>query len=93
MKKQLERLKQNKAAGADGVSPRALKICTDQLCGSLQPLFNLSLSWEKIPVLWKTCCLVPIPPKNLIQSSLNDYRPVTLMSHTMNVQERLLLAQ
>ena len=40
MKRQLEN--QNKAAGPDYV----LKACAEQLCGSLQHLFNLSLSGE-----------------------------------------------
>ena len=50
VKKQLERLNQNKAAAPDGVSLRLLKACAEQLCGILQHLFNLSLSQEKVPV-------------------------------------------
>ena len=38
VKKHLERLNQNKAAGPDGVSPRLLKTCAQQLCGILQHL-------------------------------------------------------
>ena len=43
VKKQLERLNQNKAAGPDGESPKKLAFA-EQLCGILQHLFNLGLS-------------------------------------------------
>ena len=51
----------NKTAGPYGVSPRVLKACVEQLCGTLQHLFNLILSQEKVPVLWKTSCFVSEP--------------------------------
>ena len=47
-----QRLNQNQAAGPHGVSLRA-----EQLCGVLQHLFNLSLSQDKVPELWKIPCL------------------------------------
>lgn len=74
MKRQLERLNRNKAAGPDGW---------------LQHLFNLSLT-QKVPVLWKTPCLVPVQKKSH-PSVINDYRPVALTSLIMKVLERLLL--
>ena len=60
VKGQLERLSRNKAAHLDDASPRVLKACADQLCGILQHLFNISLSQEKVPMLRKTFCLVPV---------------------------------
>ena len=54
LKRQLERMEQNNAAGPDDVSPRVLKALADQLCGILQHLVNMSLSQEKVLVLWKT---------------------------------------
>jgi len=56
VKKQLERMTQNKAAEPDGVNPRVLRPV----------LFNLSPSQEKVPVLSMTSCLVPVP-KNIIR--------------------------
>jgi len=38
---------------------QVLNLCAEKLYGILQHLFNLSLSQEKVPVLWKTCHLVP----------------------------------
>ncbi|KAI3359074.1 hypothetical protein L3Q82_002565 [Scortum barcoo] len=61
VKRQLERLHQRKAAGPDGITPRILKTCASQLSPVLGHLYNLSLSQEKVPMLWKTSCLVPGP--------------------------------
>jgi len=72
-------------------SHRVLKTCAAQLCGILQHLFNLSLSQEKVLVLRKASCLVPIP-KVCHASTFCDYKAVVLTSHTMKVLERLLVA-
>ncbi len=90
VRRQLERLNQRKAAGPDGISPRILRTCASQLATVLQHLFNLSLSLERVPLLWKTSCLVPVPKKST-PSGLSDYRPVALTSHVMKVLERLVL--
>ncbi|KAI3352234.1 hypothetical protein L3Q82_005585 [Scortum barcoo] len=92
VKRQLERLHQRKAAGPDGITPRILKTCASQLSPVLGHLYNLSLSQEKVPMLWKTSCLVPVPKKSR-PSDPADYRPVALTSHVMKVLERLVLAQ
>jgi len=42
-------------------------------------------------VLWKTSCSILLP-KEVIQSGLNNVKPVALTSHDMKVLERLLLA-
>ncbi|KAI3365706.1 hypothetical protein L3Q82_010151, partial [Scortum barcoo] len=92
VKRQLEKLHQRKAAGPDGITPRILKTCASQLSPVLGHLYNLSLSQEKVPMLWKTSCLVPVPKKSR-PSDPADYRPVALTSHVMKVLERLVLAQ
>ncbi|KAI3358284.1 hypothetical protein L3Q82_003282 [Scortum barcoo] len=92
VKRQLEKLHQRKAAGSDGITPRILKTCASQLSPVLGHLYNLSLSQEKVPMLWKTSCLVPVPKKSR-PSDPADYRPVALTSHVMKVLERLVLAQ
>ena len=50
----------------------------------------LSLRLGRVPTLWKTSCLIPIP-ENLHPNELNDYRPVALTSHMMKTMERLVL--
>ncbi|TWW80236.1 hypothetical protein D4764_01G0000510 [Takifugu flavidus] len=49
-------------------------------------------SWcQRIPVLWKTSCLVPVPKKTHPVAP-SDYRPIALTSHIMKVMERLVLS-
>ncbi|TWW59307.1 hypothetical protein D4764_06G0008370 [Takifugu flavidus] len=91
VRRELERLNQRKAAGPDGISPRVPKNCSRQLCGILQHLFNQSLHLQRIPVLWKTSCLVPVPKKTHPVAP-SDYRPIALTSHIMKVMERLVLS-
>ena len=65
--------------------------CASQLSGVLQHIFNLSLSLQRVPVLWKTSCLVPVP-KKVRPSTPSNYRPVALTSHLMKSLERLILS-
>ena len=91
VKMMLYRLKPGKAVGPDDISPRLLKTCSSELCGILTHLFNLSLRLQKVPRLWKTSCLVPVPKKTH-PTHHNDYRPVALTSHIMKTFERLVLS-
>ncbi|KAI3355866.1 hypothetical protein L3Q82_004418 [Scortum barcoo] len=56
---QLKKIKARKATGPDGISSRLLRDCADQLCQVVCYIFNLSL--ERVPVLWKMSCVVPVP--------------------------------
>ena len=79
-----------KAAGPDGVCPRLLRACAVELGEPLQHIFNLSLQLGKVPALWKTSCLIPVPKKPH-PSVLNDFRPVALTPHISKTMERPLL--
>ncbi|KAI3353495.1 hypothetical protein L3Q82_019286 [Scortum barcoo] len=57
----LKKNRARKAAGPDGISSRLLKSCADQLCGIFGYTFNLSLKLGRVPQLWKTSCIVPVP--------------------------------
>ncbi|TWW53314.1 putative RNA-directed DNA polymerase from transposon BS [Takifugu flavidus] len=87
---ELRKLRPRKAAGPDRVCPRLLKTCAAELGEPLQRVFNLSLELGKVPTLWKTSCIIPVPKKNR-PSELNDFQPVALTSHLMKTLERLFL--
>ncbi|KAI3360753.1 hypothetical protein L3Q82_012990 [Scortum barcoo] len=87
---QLKKIKARKATGPDGISSRLLQDCADQLCQVVCYIFNLSLSLERVPVLWKTSCVVPVP-KTSRPKEPNHFRPVALMSHLMKALERIVL--
>ena len=78
----MRRTKARKATGPDGINSRLLKDCADQLCGVLLHIFNVSLSLERVPLLWKTLCVVPVP-KTAHPREPNDFGPVALTSHLM----------
>ncbi|KAI3358167.1 hypothetical protein L3Q82_003168 [Scortum barcoo] len=86
----LKKNRARKAAGPDGISSRLLKSCADQLCGIFGYTFNLSLKLGRVPQLWKTSCIIPVP-KTPHPKELNSYRPVALTSHLMKTLERLVL--
>ena len=44
VRKKLNKLKEDKTKGPDGIHPKVLKECAEQLTGPLTKLFNLSLS-------------------------------------------------
>ncbi|KAM9827449.1 coiled-coil domain-containing protein 149-like [Neosynchiropus ocellatus] len=73
----------------DGVQWR--RSCADQLCEVVAFIFNLSLSLEKVPVLWKTSGVVPVP-KTTHAKEPSHFRPVALTSHLMKTMERLVLS-
>ncbi|KAF7649193.1 hypothetical protein LDENG_00145500, partial [Lucifuga dentata] len=89
VRNQLRKTKARKASGPDGISSRLLD-CVYQLYQVVLYIFNLSLSLERVPVLWKTSCVVPMP-KTAHPREPNHFRPVALTSHLMKTRERLIL--
>lgn len=68
----LRRLRPSKAAGPDGVFPGQLEACALELGNPLQHIFDLSLEQGRVPHLWKTTCIVPLP-KRPKPEQLNDF--------------------
>ncbi len=58
----------------------------------LHHIFNMSLSLQRVPVLCKMSCLVPVPKMSRPIGS-KDYRLVALTSHIMKTLGRLVLGQ
>ena len=50
----------------------------------------MSLQLGRVPTLWKTSCIVPVPKQNQ-PSELNDFQPVALKSPLMKTLEQLVL--
>ena len=82
VKKCFHQLKERKAPGPDGITPRLLKTCSSQLAGVFTTIFNWSLESRKVPMIFKRAKIIPVPKKNVI-ASLNDYRPVALTAVPM----------
>ena len=62
-----------KSPGLDGISGQVLKKCATQLSGIFHFIFQVYLSLQKIPTLWKTSTVIPVPRKPG-PASPNDFR-------------------
>ena len=79
----------SKASGPDGISAKLLKEAAPAICPSLTKLFNLSLANKQFPLAWKQANVSPLykkGPENLC----NNYRPVSLLSCTGKVFEKIV---
>ena len=83
-------LKTNKACGPDGLTGRVLKSCARELSFIYTYIFNMSLSTNIIPDIWKTSKITPVPKSNSIKQ-MNDLRPIALTSLPMKCLEKLIL--
>ena len=73
----LRSLNVNKSPGPDGVHPRLLKECAEQLAYPLKRLFDRTMKEGKIPKAWKIAEVRPIFKKGK-KSLPGNYRPVSL---------------
>ena len=78
-----------KAPGIDLISPKILQTCAPILCQPLHHLFSMSLQYAYIPSSWKIHKIVPIF-KAGDKTSVKNYRPISLLSSTSKVLERLV---
>ena len=83
-------VKERKAAGPDGITPRLVKTCSAQLAAVFTDIFNLSLRLCVVPSCFKRATIIPVPKKNNV-SCLNDYRPVAITSIFMKCFEKRIL--
>ena len=74
------------------ISIRMVKICDDSICKSLKLIFQSFLESGRFPSEWKKANVVPIHKKGDKQI-LKYYRPVSLLSITGEILERLLYDQ
>ena len=88
--KSMRKIKSNKACGPDYIGGKVLNVCSDQLAPVFQQIFQSSLDSHKLPLLWKTSIISPIPKKTPIKQK-NDLRPVALTPIIMKCFERVIL--
>lgn len=81
--------KARKSSGPDNIEGQLLISCAEQLGSIFYYIFQLSLTQQKVPRLWKSSTVIPVAKKNH-PVELNDFRPVALTSLVMKSFERLL---
>ena len=85
----LSTLDPSKAMGTDGIGPRIIRECALALCEQLQRLFSVILCQHLLPAEWKIHCISPIH-KSGDRASVENYRPISLLSSTSKILERLI---
>ena len=82
----------SKAAWPDKLSPRVLKLCSNQLAYIFSVLYTMSFSFSNrsIPAIWKKSCIIQVPKKPAIYC-MNDFRQIALTSVPIKVCECLVL--
>lgn len=85
----LKKCKPKKSPGPDHISGRLLKLCAEQLGPIFSFIFNLSLSQQMVPYLWKKAIVVPVV-KLSNPVALKDFQPVALTSTIMKWFEELV---
>ena len=74
---------------APGIDLQILQTCVPILCQPLHHLFTLSLEHASIPPSWKIHKIIPIF-KTGDKALVKNYRPISLLSSTPKVLERLV---
>ena len=85
-------LNPHKATGIDYIVPSILKNCASSLTVPLFHLFTSSLNTSIIPTEWKMHKIIPIFKSN-DKTSVNNYRPISLLCNVSKVLEDLIYAK
>ena len=79
-------LKNNKATGPDGISPKLLKLAGTAVVGPLTSLFMQSIRECRVYNNWKVARLTPVFKKD-DPTVMSNYRPLSLLSAPSKILE------
>ena len=89
VRKKLDKLRYDKAPGADDMHPRCLKEIAEEICSPLTMILRKSLDQGVIPEDWRMANVSPIFKKGC-RSEASNYRPVSLTSQVCKIYESIL---
>ena len=93
VKKVIEGLDENAAAGPDGIPPLLVKELKEELVQPLTALFKASVEQGRIPDEWRLAVVTPIYKNKGKKSDPCNYRPVSLTNVIGKVMERVVKEQ
>ncbi len=88
----IAKLKNNKAAGADGIPGEFVKYASEQLIGPLFTIFNFIFHHGDYPSIWVDGYINPCYKKGPVHIP-DNYRKITVMSCTGKIFESILNAR
>ena len=90
--KKLQCLKAHSAPGFDGIHPKLLKICSQEVSEPLTIIFQKSLNEGRLPTDWKCTNISPLFKKGSRESPEN-YRPINCLSVPGKLMEQVIKDQ
>jgi hypothetical protein len=85
----LGRLDNSNCPSPDGIPNIFLKKCRTALVSPLNYIFNSSIMSAKIPLIWKTAIIHPIPKKPNPSLPI-DFRPISLLCSSSKILEKII---
>ncbi len=89
IKKLLENIKPEKAAGPDEIHARALKMLAEPISSILEVIFSKSLETGEIPEDWRLANVTPVFKKGE-KFKASNYRPVSLTCIACKIMEHVI---
>ena len=86
----LKEIDVNKALGPDEISPHILKNCATVLAEPLARLYNTCIDQKVWPRIWKQAQVVATH-KRKSRTSIENYRPISLLSILGKIYEKILV--
>ena len=89
VKKKIKELKPNSSAGPDGIHPRLLKECVEEIAPILAMIFRKSMESGEVPDEWRQANVIQIFKKGS-KTAPSNYRPVSLTCVCCKLMESIL---
>ena len=90
--KLLSRIDTSKSTSPDCITARVLRLASDELAPYINKVFELSFETGELPRTWKDAVVKPVYKKG-DRSNPGNYRPISLLSATSKVLEKIVCEQ
>lgn len=92
IEKELNSLRNDTSCGYDNIPVNLIKLVRSNLISPLTYIINNFISEQSFPTAWKIARISPVPKSNH-PTSLNDYRPISVLPILSKVYEKVVLNQ
>ena len=82
-------LDSNKSVGPNSIPTKVLRLLKNDISSQLSEIFNISFSSGVFPSILKTAKVIPVHKKDS-KLDFSNYRPISLLSNTEKISERLM---